>query len=657
MTYQIAKSLIVFLAFGTAASLFLARAYRLLWLNLRAGQPTSRYMDWAARWRGLALYVGGQLRLFRFLASGIAHFFIFWGFLLLSLTILQAILEGLLAFRGELFILPWLGEFGPLALLQDVFAVLVCGAVGYALWVRLGVNPERYRGSHTRQGVLVLVYILVIMLSLLVMNGLRGNLGEDPAAGWRVAARGVGWLFASLPETTQAGIAEVSYWIHLGVVLVFLTELPTGKHFHVVTSLPAVLLRNLEPAGRLPPALQVGERVGASTITDFRWRTLLDFYTCTECGRCQDVCPAYASGLALSPKRMIMGLREQLQGRGRQAGAEDELVGKAISAEAVWACSTCLACDQECPLFIEHVAPLVELRRALLVAGRVDAELQDALNNLGRYGNAFGQAPRARPQWTRTLEAPLRDARREPVEYLWFVGDTASYNPAVIPITQKTARVFQQAGLDFGILYESEQNAANDVRRAGEEGLFEMLKEKNLRALEKAHYSRIVTTDPHTYNTLKHEYFNGSSPGQVLHASELLDALIHAGELRLRRPLERVVTYHDPCYLGRYNQVYDAPRRVLTAAGCTLLEMPRHKDRALCCGAGGGRIWMNEGPVRERPSEQRVREALTLPGVSTLVAACPKDLSMFQDAVKTTRSEDRLAVRDLVELVYESLEA
>ena len=413
---------------------------------------------------------------------------------------------------------------------------------------------------------------------------------------------------------------------------------------------------------------------------------MLDFYTCTECGRCQEVCPAYGSGLPLSPKLLMMGLRDNLiafgdatangtatVGAADGTAAEDTggagaatadgdatavppLIDGAVSTEALWACTTCYACDQECPLFIEHVTPIVDMRRHLVIEGEMDDMLQDALANLGRYGNSFGKSGRARAKWTAGLEPKIADATKEAVDYLWFVGDYASYSASVIEATRQTAEIFRAAAVDFGILYAAESNSGNDVRRVGEEGLFEMLVEKNLEALEASEHRAIVTTDPHSYNALLNEYpaANGA-PRQVLHYSELLAELIESGQLEMPVALERKVTYHDPCYLGRYNGIYDAPRKVIEATGCRLVEMPRHGDRALCCGAGGGRIWMDEGEVGERPSEARVREAADLRGVDTMIVACPKDVTMYQDAVKTTGLEGQLEVLDLASLVYEAM--
>jgi Fe-S oxidoreductase len=394
---------------------------------------------------------------------------------------------------------------------------------------------------------------------------------------------------------------------------------------------------------------------------------MLDFYTCTECGRCQDVCPAYTSGLQLSPKLLMMSLRDELTARGRalrlegsngsaRAADASALVDRVISEPELWACATCYACDQECPLFIEHISPIVDMRRALVMDGRLDAELQDALANIGRYGNSFGNSPRRRAQWTRSVQPKIKDARQEAVDTLWFVGDYASYSPTLTEITRKTAEVFRVAGLDFGILYEGEQNAGNDVRRVGEEGLFEMLVERNVEALGQCSYQRIVTTDPHSFNALKNEYPQEILDGRaVLHYTELLSELVADGRLTFSHRLRQRVTYHDPCYLGRYNDIYDAPRHLIAATGCTLIEMPRNRDRALCCGAGGGRIWIADGEISERPCEIRIREAMEIPGVEVFLVACPKDVTMYQDAVKTTGHEEDLEVLDIIDLVHAAL--
>lgn len=627
--------------------------------HMRLGRSAGPFGNWGARVWSLVAYVCGQARVFRFKDTGTAHFFIFWGFMLLVPTILQAMLEGL--FPG--FVLPFLASFGPLLLVQDFIAVATAVAVIYGLHYRLIVKPSRYEGSHQGEGVLVLCFILTIMVTLLGYNGIQHNLGHAHVAWqWQPISAGVGRLFAGLAPALQVSIAHAFWWIHLGVVLVFLTMLPLGKHFHVVTSIFNVLLRNLEPRGRLAPALRTEQGEGNQYVEQFTWRQMLDWYSCTECGRCQDVCPAHNSGTSLSPKKLIMGLRAHLYERGQALKSGDgqdvlqkKLTHDVITEATLWACTTCYACDQECPLFVEHVQPIVDMRRYLLTQKPEDQMLTAAMESLRRYGNSFGKSDKQRAKWTKGVDFKIPDARKQAVKTLWFTGDYVAYSPALNDVTLATARVFQQAGLDFGLLYDGERNAGNDIRRVGEEGLFELLRQKNMSVLDKAQFEEIVTTDPHTYNTLKHEYEWGDRRVRILHYTELLARLLADGQLRPQRRLNVAVTYHDPCYLGRYNEVYDAPRRILTALGCRLIEMPRNRDRAYCCGAGGGRIYMDEGHVEERPSENRVREAAALPGVQVFVVACPKDLTMYRDAVKTAGLEDRLVVKDLIELVEQAV--
>jgi Fe-S oxidoreductase len=290
-----------------------------------------------------------------------------------------------------------------------------------------------------------------------------------------------------------------------------------------------------------------------------------------------------------------------------------------------------------------------------MLEGKVDEQLQQTLMNLQRNGNAMGKSDRARARWTDGLTFSLRDARKEEVEYLWFLGDNASFDPRVQDATRATAILFHRAGLDFGIVYEAERNAGNDVRRLGEEGLFEMLMEKNLRILEKCRFNKIVTTDPHSYNTLRNEYAT-AAPFDVYHATEILLALFDAGLLPRSLDDNGSVTYHDPCYLARYNNIIEAPRALLDAAGYTIVEMQRNRRDAWCCGAGGGRLWMEEIPSDgERPAERRLREAAALSGVGTMVTACPKDLVMFADALKTTGLETSFAVRDIASVVLEAV--
>jgi Fe-S oxidoreductase len=331
------------------------------------------------------------------------------------------------------------------------------------------------------------------------------------------------------------------------------------------------------------------------------------------------------------------------------------MAGGLIRADTLWSCTTCLACVEACPVGIEHVPAIVGMRRSLVDQGIVEPGLQTAFTNLAKQGNSFGQSGRTRGRWSDGLPVPVRDARREPVEWLWFVGDFASFDVRVQEATRLVARVFQEAGLDFGILFEGERNAGNDIRRAGEEGLFEVLAEHNIGQLSKARFKRIVTTDPHTLNTLRFEYPQFGGDFSVWHYSELLTWLFKQGRLSAANPVARRVTYHDPCYLARYSEVTRAPREVLAAIGAELVEMPRNGANTFCCGAGGGRIWMDDSGLRERPSENRIREAAALEAVTAFVTACPKDLTMYTAAAKATGHGDRLAVIDLIELVAQAI--
>jgi len=655
------------------ALIMLVRLYLRIRLWWRVGRPERRWDQPHRRVQRLLKYAFAQVKVWRQLYPGLMHFGLAWGFFVFFLgTALATIDADIVRFlRGPVY----LGY----KLLLDTFTVLFLVGALLAGYRRFLQRPERL--TLTAPFALTLVLIFVIVLTGLMTESLRlASIARQPElqpgwhpglawwtpAGWALAQVWLG-LELSVPVMTQVHLAM--WLLHAGLVALVMVTLPAGSLVHVLTAPLNVFFSRLNsPPGRLAPAFQRDGTPGVATLRDFTWTQLMAGDACTECGRCQDACPAHASGLPLSPKKLILAVRNELASHAPKLLVRSQgrtqvpaFTGVAVEHTAAWACTTCRACVAECPVLIEHVDTIVDLRRHLLAQQRADNQLTAALGNLRRYGNSFGKSDKQRAKWTTELDFKIKDARREPVHTLWFVGDYASYSPALTEITQATARLFHAADLDFGLLYDAERNAGNDARRAGEEGLFELLAQRNLTALQKCQFKQIVTTDPHTYNTLKNEYVwtNGTAVFlgdrvRVLHVAELLDELLCTGHLKIRRPLDYVVTYHDPCYLGRYNNVYDAPRRVLRAVGCRLVEMPRHRDRALCCGAGGGRIWMEEGQIRERPAESRVREAAALPAVRHFVVACPKDLTMYRDAVKTAGLEDRLIVKDLVELVAEA---
>jgi Fe-S oxidoreductase len=614
---------------------------------------------------------------FRFrLTSSLFHAFVAWGFMYYMLVNFGDVLQAYIPdfhFMGT-------GPIGDLYRLgADVLSVGVLVGMVYLMIRRYVFRPETMKARDSvllhpkarfgiqRDSAIVGAFIMLhvggrfvgesFLIAEEIVEAGHADIWQPFAS--TVAYLWGGWSLAAL----NVGF-HVSFWFALGLILAFLPYFPYSKHIHLIfAAFNFWLTPERRSIGEMnPPHVEdeKAEQVGASRLEDLAWELLMDPYACIMCYRCQEVCPAYDSGKTLSPAALEINKRYFFNYEGGRMAAGEQtqktLMEFAITEAAVWACTTCVACIDICPMGNEPMRDILDMRRYLVMEGQVDTELQDALANLGRYGNSFGQSPRARAKWTRSIEPKIKDARKEAVDYLWFVGDYASYSATLTDITHKTAETFRQAGLDFGIMYEGEQNAGNDARRVGEEGLFEMLVEKNVAELSKCTYQAIVTTDPHSYNILKHEYppeINGSRP--VLHYTELLDQLITSGQLKLSKKLGYKVTYHDPCYLGRYNGIYDAPRRLIEATGCELVEMPRHHSKAFCCGAGGGRIWMEEGEVTERPSESRIREAVKLDGVQVFAVACPKDVTMYQDAVKTTGHEERLVVKDLIELVYEAL--
>ncbi len=595
---------------------------------LRKARPEPRWDRIPERLRLVAANVLGQRRMLDEPVIGAAHLIIFWSFVVFAGTFFWNLLRGL----APLPRFPYADEVVPVALALEFAGVFGLIALGVAAVRRYAFTPPRLERS--RDATIILLLIAIVLLTSLAGSGFSALREPD----WRPAGRVIaGWFAAAGVTPAGAGTFYVAaWWVHMMTVLGFLAYLPYSKHLHLLASPFGVFFADLQP-GRAPAPSE-----GAAKLEEFTWRQLFNGLACAECGRCDRACPSVASGYALSPKQLMHEMKMLVRSGGRA-----ELK---VKPEEVWACATCAACMSRCPVFNEHIPVVTEIRRKLVAEGAIDARLQTALMNLTRYGNSFGQSPRNRTKWVQSLGFKPKDARKEAVEYLVWVGDYASYDPRAQAGTLAAMRVLQRAGVDFGILYEGEQNAGNDLRRAGEEGLFETLRDKNLAVLGKARFQRIVTGDPHSYHALKNEYGRGDG---VMHYSELLVELIGSGKLKIASGPGAAVTYHDPCYLGRYNGVYDAPRRALRALGFKLEEMPRHRDTAYCCGAGGARIWMEDVPgTSERPAESRVREAATL-GVSTIAVACPKDYVMFEDAIKTAGLEGRLEVKDVIELAEE----
>jgi len=648
---------------------------------LLAARPAGRLDSIGERIRRAVVYGLGQKK---FLSgeqpAGIMHALIFWGFVAL---IIQVVL-----LFGRAFDATWdIPGFGagqllgpPFLIARDVLEVTVIVGVGYMLYRRLiahttrlfAIRPaeQRYHDTPHWEGVLILVFILLIMVGGLLYDAahlveydLHGN-ERDFAPLTALLAGALGGLSRSAAHT----VSEVGWWVHCTTVLVFLSVLPLTKHFHIITAIPNVFFAKLPPRSAERPlaithvpaagvaALEAPAegRSGVASLADLDWKQVLDAFSCTECGRCTAVCPATASGSPLAPRQLILDLRDHLyhdSGEQRNGNGAERL----ISDEVLWSCTTCMACVEACPVGIEHVPTIIDLRRNLVDQGELDPLLQKTLESYAGQGNSYGKSSRMRARWTRGLDFKIPDARKEPVQYLWFVGDFASFDERVQLASQSVARILHDAGVSFGLLYEGERNAGNDVRRVGEEGLFELLVEQNMGALAGAQYEAIFTTDPHSLNTLRNEYPQYGLERPVYHYTELLADLVSRGVISLRTPLTGTrVTYHDPCYLARYNKITEAPRALIEATGAELVEMPRHGADTFCCGAGGGRMWMMDDPeIEERPSEQRIREAQTLGDLDYFLVTCPKDLAMYSDAVKVVGADFEVA--ELTALIEQAL--
>ena len=508
--------------------------------------------------------------------------------------------------------------------------------------------------------------LLIIAVSGFMIEGIRIAADRPAFEVWSP----VGWGIADVIDIAGlTGSADslflYTWWFHAVFVMIFIAYIPFSKAMHMLLDYANLMFKDDMAAKALPGVSEERQKeaMGYQKIADFTWKELMDFDSCTKCGRCHVSCPAQNAGTPLSPRDLILDLRTFVDGSSggvaewfgqTTTNGKDHkaIAGGVISQEALW---SCMACVEACPVGIEHLTSIVNLRRTLVEEGDMEDMLQDTLMNIGDYGNSFGESERMRAKWTSGLDFKIKDVRKEEAEFLWFVGDYASYDARIQGLSRSVASIFNKIGVDYGILYDGEKNSGNDVRRVGEEGLYEMLVEDNMAAFEEASFKEIFTTDPHSYNTIKNEYPEFGGDYSIYHYTGLLLKLYKEGKLKFNKKLDYKVTYHDPCYLGRYNGEVDAPRQLLEAMGVELLDMPRCKENSFCCGAGGGRIWMDDSKMDNRPSELRIQEALDMGTVDHFIVACPKDYAMFTDAVKTSGNEGKMHVKDIIQLVDEAI--
>ncbi|WP_121820935.1 heterodisulfide reductase-related iron-sulfur binding cluster [Halostella salina] len=608
----------------------------------------------------------------RDLYGGVMHAFIFWGFLTLLIgTTILGIDMDIARTVGESF---WTGDFYlAYSLTMDAMGLLFVVGIGMAIYRRYWVRNERLWGKHTGVEDDLFVWSLFVL-------GVGGYVTE----GLRILGTGfpefetvsfVGWFVALVLQGAglDAAGAEAlywwSWWSHAIIALVFVAAVPYAKPFHMISSYANVVTSDDQAGKRLPgvPADASPEEIGYTDVDDFSWKDRLDQDACTKCGRCSSACPAKASGRPLDPRDVILDLKSYRESLDAGETEEQPIVAdggtSVINSETMESCMACMACMDACPVDIEHLKQFTEMNRRLTESGQMDANVQDAMMNVFQNGNTFGDPERKRPEWTEDLDFEVPDAREEPVEYVWYVGDYPSYDERNRRIARALATVFERAGVDYGILYEDEQTDGNDVRRVGEEGLYEMLVEDNAAAIQDCEFEKIVCTDPHSYNTFMNEYpeFDACewTADDVFHYTQVVDELAERGALDLDgTELNYTVTYHDPCHLGRYNDVFEAPRDLVRATGADLYEMPRNRSDSFCCGGGGGGLWM-EVEEETKPSEERLREALedTDAGdaVEKFVVACPMCATMYEDGRKTGGFEDDIEVVGLTELLAEAI--
>ena len=658
---------------------------------------------------GQATEVFGQRKLLKWSVPGVAHFLTFWGFIILILTIIEA--------YGDLFdkrfAIPGIGHWAAIGFLEDLFAVAVLvGIVTFAV-IRLRDDPKRegresrFSGSHTGAAWLVLFMIFLVVATLLLYRGAQINTGDFPYAHGAFASQIVGHWLHPLGAAANRGIETTFILGQLAVILAFLVLVVHSKHLHIGIAPLNVLFARKRPdaprgtpggLGALPPMRSGGKVLdfeeadpdtdifGRGKIEDFTWKGFLDMATCTECGRCQSQCPAWATGKPLSPKMVMLDLRDHAfakaphilagsdEARDKlpdavKAEAERPLVGDAasngvIDPDVLWSCTNCGACVEECPVDIEHIDHISDMRRyQVLIESSFPTEASSMLKNLENKGNPWGMPDSKRTEWITELdfEVPVVDGEiGDDIEYLFWVGCAGALEDRAKKTTRAVAQLLHTAGVSFAVLGPAETCTGDPARRMGNEFVYSMLAQQNVETLNEVKARKIIATCPHCFNTIANEYPQLGGNYEVIHHTQLLARLVDEGKLTPVNRVEEKITYHDPCFLGRHNRVFTPPRDIMTQVpGVQPVEMHRCKERGFCCGAGGARMWMEER-IGKRINTERVEEALA-EDPDTVSTACPYCLVMLGDAISAKKSsgeaKESLEVVDVAQLLVRSIQA
>ncbi|MBF0105356.1 MAG: 4Fe-4S dicluster domain-containing protein [Deltaproteobacteria bacterium] len=664
--YPIAMSLILIVSLIA----FAYSIYRRTQLLLSATGTECRCGGHLERIGNVLKFAFGQKRLlFRDAKSGLMHALIFWGFCIISLRTITFFAMG---FKED-FVLP--GLSGLVGIIYNatltLFLVFVILACLYGIYRRLIIKPKRLTIS--MEAVFILMVIISLCASDLIFEGTRFALQKHIETGAFLSPV-IGSLFTALSPETLNIIEICSYFLHVLLILGFLNYLPYGKHFHVITAIPNVFLYNQRPHGELKKMDLTNESAttfGIDRIEQFSWKNYLDWFSCTECGRCTDQCPAANSEKPLNPKELTISLRNFLYNKADRIIKKREgkcncevddlgflkdntpLIGDTISHEVLWSCTSCRACEEACPVFIEYVQEIVDMRRNLvLMQGSFPPELQTVFQNLERNSNPWGISFNDRAKWAEGLNIPLMSQNPD-VEYLYYVGCAGSFDESNKKVAVAFSKLLQKAGVKFGILGVEEKCNGDSARRLGNEYLAQAMMQENVDTFNRYNVKKVITTCPHCYNTIKNEFKQFGGNYEVMHHTELLNQLIKEGKIKPSKAVDTVTTFHDSCYLGRYNNIYSAPREILQKIpGVKIVEMANSKDKGRCCGAGGGRMWLEENTGR-RVNQMRVEDAKQT-SANLVATACPFCKTMVSDAISETNATG-MTSKDLVEILWESV--
>jgi Fe-S oxidoreductase len=689
-------TVIFVLIFLGALIIFGIRAGKLVAL-LASARPEDRTDHIDDRIGSIFLGVLGQSGVLRDPIPGLAHFFTFWGFIVIQFGLLNLILG---AFNGSL---PLLGDNRTFASVLDAFVILVAIAL-IVFAIRRGIFRPKQLESSTHgpwDGFIILGLILAVIVTLALVEGFE--YAASNGAAWSPIGVFMAPLLGKLDQSDSIFWYRAFWWLHICTVLYFLTYLPGSKHLHLMATPFNVFFKSYKPKGALPLLENIEERedYGVSKPEQFTWKQLLDGYACTECGRCNTVCPASNTGKPLFPKEIILGAKEGLFEHGNEILGKDSLFTKLspnetgsyhvapgaepkaliegiIPKEALWSCTTCMACMEICPVNIEHVPKIVDMRRSLVMEeSDFPSEVTSLFNNIERNGNPWEISSDKRAEWAAGLDIPLMSENPD-ADVLYWVGCMGSFDRRNQQVATAVAKVLKAAHVNFAILGPEESCTGDPARRIGNEYLWQMQAQMNIETLnnygfntagQNGHASgngstpaatkhrTIITACPHCFNTIKNEYPQLGGNYEVVHHSVFIDALIRDEKLKLPENFDkRKLTYHDPCYIGRYNDVYDEPRRVLNVLNNNgITEMRRHRNKSFCCGGGGGRVWMEER-IGKRVNQTRINEALETEA-EVLAAACPFCITMFEDGVKGVEAEDKMKIEDISEIVARAIES